>query len=834
MKITLFCGACLSGLLLSFSVTPDKFPIRDEKAATAIKQRFVALTDGWAKEAIFTQTEKEAMQRGRQVETLMTTGLDDPLARRILEAGEPSYDALAGSYPGKILDRTVLGSYSDPGRRTKNSDNEFIVWWNGAISAHLIEGQQSERMRIIAANTNIVFRVGTSAEMFGKYGESYSRIGYEDGYLPMVRARYEHDGIRYEETVVAANREGETTGEDTCYVRFQLTNVSASARRAALHAEIVLADGSKLKSSGQSLLNASEALILDHSEAGAVFDQNTQRITHSLELKPDQTAAVFFRIPYLPDPVRNAAPPTAAEFDSVFRRTRDFWTDLLSSSIKIKVPEERVNEIWRALLLQNFILADGPRFTYGAGLWYNSSYFPVENGMATNDFAFYGFGDYSQALLPFCMQTSIHPDQAGRKYQNRRGVALHHLYENYRLARKMDVFNQYRKDLLRVADEIIADRKSTMVEQNAKRPLHWGLLPPDRPGADDLGGKYTMYVLAHNITSCQGLQDFGNFLVKSGADRARGEKYLREADDFRKTILAALKAAVIRSQGRPPFVPLETLYFKETPDYGPEPYDDLARGRVQGTYYHYWADMELGYNFFDADDPLARWITDYLEMMGGFVLGCTRGRHRPAQEYGWINNVYNSGYYNFILRRGEIDKFLLGFYSRFAFGMSRHAYVASEGSPLIGYNTRDGGFVGADYSFPNSAANSETLRMLRAMLILEELKNNEETGDIYLARGVPRAWFDQGKRIEVADAPSYFGNLSFTIESRISEGLVRATIRPPVRDAYKNIVISLRHPGKLALRQVKVNGRQHRDFDSREGSVRLPAGPKEFVLEAFF
>jgi hypothetical protein len=124
--------------------------------------------------------------------------------------------------------------------------------------------------------------------------------------------------------------------------------------------------------------------------------------------------------------------------------------------------------------------------------------------------------------------------------------------------------------------------------------------------------------------------------------------------------------------------------------------------------------------------------------------------------------------------------------------------------------------------------------MLRAMLILEELKNNEETGDLYLARGVPRAWFDQGKRIEVADAPSYFGNLSFTIESKISQGLIRATIRPPARDPYKNIVISFRHPGKLALHQVKVNGRQHRDFDSREGWVRLPSGPREFVVEAFF
>jgi hypothetical protein len=834
MKTRFFWGACLSGVFFSFSLTQGDFPIRDEKSATEIKQRFVALTDGWAKEAVFTKSEQEAMQRGRQWETLMTTGLDDPLARKILDAGEPSYDALAGYYPGKILDRTVLGSYSDPRGKTSGSGNEFVVWWNGAVSAHLIEGRQPAGMRMIAANTNVVFRVGTSAEMFGKYGESYSRIGYEDGYLPMVRARYEHDGIRYEETVVAANREDETAGEDTCYIGFQLTNISESARRAALHAEIVLADGSKLKSSGQSVLNASGALILDHSDAGAAFDQSTQRITHSRELKPDETSAFFLRIPYLPEPVRTTAPPTAAEFDSVFRRTRTSWTNLLSSSIKINLPEERVNKVWRTLLLQNFILADGPRFTYGAGLWYNSSYFPVENGMGTNDFAFYGFGDYSHALLPLCMRTSIYQDQAGRKYQNRRGVALHHLYENYRLLRKMDVFNEYRKDLFRVADEIIADRQITMVEQDGKRPLHWGLLPPDRPGADDLGGKYTMYVLAHNITSCQGLQDFGNFLVRSGADRARGEKYLREAEDFRKTILDALKASTIRSQGRPPFVPLETLYFKETPDYGPEPYDDLARGRVQGTYYHYWADMELGYNFFDADDQLARCITDYLEKMGGFVLGCTRGRHRPAQEYGWINNVYNSGYYNFVLRRGEIDKFLLGFYSRFAFGMSRHAYVASEGSPLIGYNTRNGGLVGADYSFPNSAANSETLRMLRAMLVLEELKNNEETGDLYLARGVPRAWFDQGKRIEVTDAPSYFGNLSFTIESKIAEGVIRATIKPPVRDPYKNIVISLRHPGKLALRQVKVNGLQHRDYDSREGWVRLPSGPREFAVEAFF
>jgi len=616
-----------------------------------------------------------------------------------------------------------------------------------------------------------------------------------------------------------------------------LTNISTTRQSAELHEDVVLIDGTKAKSAERKISNRAGALLIAHSDPHATFDEVRQRLSHKFDIEPGGKITVYLKIPYLPDSRGTIKPIDRVAFESAYEEVRRFWKSILNSGVQIEVPETRVNHVWRALLLQNFILADGPRFTYGSGLWYNSSYYPVENGMGTNDFAFYGFGDYSHALLPLCMQASLYPDKAGRKYQNRRGVALHHLFENYRLTRKTDAFNEHRKDLFRVADEIIADRRRTMVETNGKRPLHWGLLPPDRPGADDLGGTYTMYVVAHNITSCQGLQDFGNLLVRCGAseeDRRRGEYYLREARDYRKTILDAMSGSVIYSQGRPPFVPLETLYFKDTPDYGPEPYDDLARGRVQGTYYHYWADMEFGYNFFNSEDQVARWIADYLEKMGGFVLGCTRARNRPGQDYGWINNVYNSGYYNFMLRCGEIDKFLLGFYSRLAFGMSRHVFVGAEGSPFIGYNTKDGGFVGADYSFPNSAANSETLRMLRAMLILEELKDNIETGDIFLARGAPRAWFEHGKKIRVASAPTYFGNLSFAIESRVNDGIMTARVTPPARDPYRNILISFRHPQKRVMRLIKVNGKAHSDFDPEKELVRLPYGAREFAVQVSY
>src|SRR5882762_6428485 len=97
--------------------------------------------------------------------------------------------------------------------------------------------------------------------------------------------------------------------------------------------------------------------------------------------------------------------------------------------------------------------------------------------------------------------------------------------------------------------------------------------------------------------------------------------------------------------------------------------------------------------------------------------------------------------------------------------MSRSVYVASEGSPFIGYNTENGGYVGADYSFPNSAANADTLLMLRNALVLEELKNDAETGKLFLLKGTPRAWLQPGKRIRVERLPTYFGDISFSVVS---------------------------------------------------------------------
>src|SRR5690349_5414356 len=95
-------------------VTARGANVTDPAAARAFKDRFAVTTDAWADGIEFTPEEQAAMRAGKKSESLMWTGPDDPLAARVLAAGEPSFDAMAALYPGKILDRTVLGTWSDP------------------------------------------------------------------------------------------------------------------------------------------------------------------------------------------------------------------------------------------------------------------------------------------------------------------------------------------------------------------------------------------------------------------------------------------------------------------------------------------------------------------------------------------------------------------------------------------------------------------------------------------------------------------------------------------------------------------------------------------------
>ncbi len=103
----------------------------------------------------------------------------------------------------------------------------------------------------------------------------------------------------------------------------------------------------------------------------------------------------------------------------------------------------------------------------------------------------------------------------------------------------------------------------------------------------------------------------------------------------------------------------------------------------------------------------------------------------------------------------------------------------------------------------------------------------EEGEILWLAAGIPRRWLARGQKLELRDAPTYFGPVSYQIEA--SETGLKARVELPTRDAYRTAWLVLRAPGGKRIRAVEVDGKPWEDFDAATERIRLPlkAGPVE-------
>jgi hypothetical protein len=92
-----------------------------------------------------------------------------------------------------------------------------------------------------------------------------------------------------------------------------------------------------------------------------------------------------------------------------------------------------------------------------------------------------------------------------------------------------------------------------------------------------------------------------------------------------------------------------------------------------------------------------------------------------------------------------------------------------------------------------------------------------EQGDgLWIARGTPRAWFEQGQKIRVKNAPTHFGKLAYEIASDVDNGKITVGFEVPSRKAPKEVFLRLRHPRSTPIRKVTVNGKPWSEFKDRE------------------
>ena len=97
----------------------------------------------------------------------------------------------------------------------------------------------------------------------------------------------------------------------------------------------------------------------------------------------------------------------------------------------------------------------------------------------------------------------------------------------------------------------------------------------------------------------------------------------------------------------------------------------------------------------------------------------------------------------------------------------------------------------------------------------------EDGQSLWVARATPRAWLEQGKKIAVKNAPTYFGTLAYEIVSDVDNGKITATVEMPSRKPPKDVLLRLRHPKAAPIKSVTVNGKEWKEFDAARELVRL-------------
>jgi hypothetical protein len=139
------------------------------------------------------------------------------------------------------------------------------------------------------------------------------------------------------------------------------------------------------------------------------------------------------------------------------------------------------------------------------------------------------------------------------------------------------------------------------------------------------------------------------------------------------------------------------------------------------------------------------------------------------------------------------------------------------------------------YLFNEHAVHGPPDKIFEEAAFLERFRNLlvMEQGDaLWIARAAPRVWLEQGKKIMVKNAPTYFGVLNCEIVSDVDHGRISATVEMPPRNPPRSVCLRFRHPKAAPIKRVTVNGRDWTGFDNAREIIRLEGLQGTVVITA--
>jgi hypothetical protein len=610
----------------------------------------------------------------------------------------------------------------------------------GSVALHLADGSRIVSERVGGRSLG----VGVGARGREPYGSCLRRLAtprLAEGYLPILQTAYaDASGVRYRQESFAARLP--RTGSLVSFVE-----LIADARR---------------------------------STAGTT-ELRFGALRHAVALGTVRTVRVAWG--------DRAVAVDEEAYRSARESVRAYWERRLAEGASIVVPERRVMDAQRALLVQNLALT----WRYSIGNAYEQFSFPESVDVA-QVLAEYGFRDVSAAILRTSLTRRPTPYPNWKMGEKLLGSAVH-----YRLFR----------DRAYVRHATPALRRYVAALERQIRSSPRGILARERYSSDIADSVYGLHSQA---VAWQGLRAMAGVWAETG-DPGLG----RVARAASARLGSGLRRAVAASQRRLPdgslFVPVRLLD-------GEGPYDALTRSRA-GSYWNLVMPYALASGLFRPRGPQANGIFGYMERHGSRLLGLVRAGayalyRDPAYPTSGTDEVYGINVARFLADNDRPDQLVLSLYGQLAAAMTPETFVAGEAAsvaPLAGSAYR------SMYLPPNSASNAAFLVKLRLMLVHERRSRAGGPDGLELAYATPRPWLRPGRRIAVRGMPSSFGPVSFSIEA--TRDAVAVALEVPDRARPRALRLRLRLPRPNRVTGVVLDGRPYRRFDPRTETVDL-------------
>ncbi len=749
---------------------------------------------------------------------------------------------------------------------------KFALEWGGNffLSKKYVRAQGKELSRCQWPGDLLRWQIGTGTPPRYDRDTSTCEAAVLHGYLPVVINRWAQEGLTFEEQAFAtllhsplapADPGRDESSPAFLMIRLRVANPELIAHQAEIRLRadpldhlcwengnlLQQQEGRKYLRMALRLPESATARIIESEQTGPA--QNTLLIR--LILAAGEHQDVFLTVPFVSDlPAAQAAHWAEVEFESEKQRVIDYWRELIGRYVIYTVPEQKFNDLARAVLAHLFLSgwkdpASGLYMLPAASLRYlvyaNESCFQIllldllgAHAAATDYLQTFMQlqgsrplpGDFvgSQQAVYFGVKIDSVYDYTASPYNLHHGTVLWTLAHHYLVTRDRSWLKRASSSMLRAADWIIQQRRLSQITIGDDRAVHYGLLPAGRL-EDNRDWNYWFSV---NAYACLGLEETARAFQSAGLPHA--ERLQREAESYRQDLRRAVKIStqrspvvLLRDHTWSPHVPtaagqrfrafdLKSDYFAR---YDPSIKPMLRLSATREILYGPMILLNTG--IIAADEPMADWILDDWE--DNLTLSSSLG----LAVHGWVDDdkwfsrggmVFQANLQNPIqvyLMRREVPAAIRSLYNSMASCLYPDVNVFTEE-----YRTWIHG-SGPFYKTPDEA------RFIHRVCDLLVMEHEDQ---IWLASGTPRRWLEPGNRIELRRARTTYGEVSFVIQPGEKALSILATVTASWHEPPKQVRLYVRSPLSGKMARVKINGREWGNWDAEQELVYLPLAEK--------